>query len=96
MLRRPPRAPLFPSPALFRSDRKSTRLNSSHGSIVCRLLEFRRVLLRSDRKSIRLNSSHGSISYVVFCVKKKTNTTTTVEDTALIQGLVKRSQHQQS
>src|SRR5207245_11267431 len=27
-----------------------------------------------DRKSTRLNSSHGSISYAVFCLKKKTNT----------------------
>src|SRR5207245_6971812 len=29
----------------------------------------------SDRKSTRLNSSHGSISYAVFCLKKKKNTT---------------------
>src|SRR5689334_12694582 len=27
-----------------------------------------------DRKSTRLNSSHSSISYAVFCVKKKFNT----------------------
>src|SRR5689334_24431271 len=27
-----------------------------------------------DRKSTRLNSSHSSISYAVFCLKKKTNT----------------------
>src|SRR5689334_24364600 len=26
-----------------------------------------------DRKSTRLNSSHSSISYAVFCLKKKTN-----------------------
>src|SRR3954465_8444083 len=32
------------------------------------LLEFRRVL---DRKSTRLNSSHTIISYAVFCLKKK-------------------------
>src|SRR5699024_12059752 len=31
--------------------------------------------LRVDRKSTRLNSSHVSISYAVFCLKKKTNTT---------------------
>src|SRR2546422_5136187 len=29
-----------------------------------------------DRKSTRLNSSHGYISYAVFCLKKKNNTTT--------------------
>src|SRR5438067_13110048 len=28
-----------------------------------------------DRKSTRLNSSHVSISYAVFCLKKKKNTT---------------------
>src|SRR5688572_32170720 len=29
-----------------------------------------------DRKSTRLNSSHSQISYAVFCLKKKTKTTT--------------------
>src|SRR3712207_8608900 len=28
-----------------------------------------------DRKSTRLNSSHANISYAVFCLKKKQNTT---------------------
>src|SRR3712207_8812748 len=28
-----------------------------------------------DRKSTRLNSSHANISYAVFCLKKKTRTT---------------------
>src|SRR3989440_7921519 len=30
----------------------------------------------ADRKSTRLNSSHDQISYAVFCLKKKKNTTT--------------------
>src|SRR5256886_7859281 len=30
-----------------------------------------------DRKSTRLNSSHSQISYAVFCLKKKTKTSTT-------------------
>src|SRR2546429_6684848 len=30
---------------------------------------------KGDRKSTRLNSSHGYISYAVFCLKKKTQTT---------------------
>src|SRR3712207_7404899 len=30
---------------------------------------------RQDRKSTRLNSSHANISYAVFCLKKKKNTT---------------------
>src|SRR2546427_2745843 len=29
-----------------------------------------------DRKSTRLNSSHSQISYAVFCLKKKKNSTT--------------------
>src|SRR2546430_7513726 len=29
----------------------------------------------TDRKSTRLNSSHSQISYAVFCLKKKKNTT---------------------
>src|SRR5207249_7567786 len=33
------------------------------------------VIRRLDRKSTRLNSSHVSISYAVFCLKKKKNTT---------------------
>src|SRR5439155_8504168 len=35
----------------------------------------RHVLRASDRKSTRLNSSHVAISYAVFCLKKKKNTT---------------------
>src|SRR3712207_7949610 len=31
--------------------------------------------LLGDRKSTRLNSSHANISYAVFCLKKKKNTT---------------------
>src|SRR3989337_1688692 len=49
-------------------DRKSTRLNSSHGSAVS-----------LDRKSTRLNSSHGSISYAVFCLKKKKKKRSTLQ-----------------
>src|SRR3982751_216043 len=48
---------------LFRSDRKSTRLNSSHDQIS--------YAVSLDRKSTRLNSSHDQISYAVFCLKKK-------------------------
>src|SRR2546426_2296128 len=34
-----------------------------------------RVVVEGDRKSTRLNSSHLVISYAVFCLKKKKNTT---------------------
>src|SRR5256886_3885442 len=33
---------------------------------------------QQDRKSTRLNSSHSQISYAVFCLKKKTNSSLTV------------------
>src|ERR1039458_2685974 len=37
----------------------------------------------TDRKSTRLNSSHLGISYAVFCLKKKKNTTATSADVRL-------------
>src|SRR5690348_17959442 len=37
-----------------------------------------------DRKSTRLNSSHPSISYAVFCLKKKTQTTVKLQALALL------------
>src|SRR2546422_2095713 len=33
------------------------------------------LIITEDRKSTRLNSSHGYISYAVFCLKKKKQTT---------------------
>src|SRR5256885_11717383 len=40
------------------------------------LLNFAHAQGARDRKSTRLNSSHLVISYAVFCLKKKTHTTT--------------------
>src|SRR5690606_39587375 len=40
-------------------------------------------LCETDRKSTRLNSSHVKISYAVFCLKKKMNQETSIEQ---IQG----------
>src|SRR2546430_6117029 len=37
--------------------------------------------LHPDRKSTRLNSSHSQISYAVFCLKKKKNSTILREST---------------
>src|SRR2546421_7425540 len=79
MIRRPPRSTLFPYTTLFRSDRKSTRLNSSHDQISYAVFCLRDLIVtgvqtcreRVDRKSTRLNSSHDQISYAVFCLKKK-------------------------
>src|SRR5690606_41254097 len=39
------------------------------------LLQLLAVVVRRDRKSTRLNSSHVKISYAVFCLKKKRQTT---------------------
>src|SRR2546422_7914693 len=87
MIRRPPRSTLFPYTTLFRSWSREESLSarvldqsgvardggSTDGSTLQRL----RGTWRQDRKSTRLNSSHGYISYAVFCLKKKTHTTST-------------------
>src|SRR5437762_11011419 len=69
MIRRPPRSTLFPYTTLFRS-------------VLLGWLWWRAraagigaPLAALDRKSTRLNSSHRCISYAVFCLKKKKNTT---------------------
>src|SRR6266496_4753666 len=64
MIRRPPRATLFPYTTLFRSSRRAAR--PDHPCPGGR----RRNATRLDRKSTRLNSSHVEISYAVFCLKK--------------------------
>src|SRR2546430_9761110 len=79
MIRRPPRSTLFPYTTLFRSQLLGLRLGR-HDPVVPeetrgevreqRLLVAR----RADRKSTRLNSSHSQISYAVFCLKKKKET----------------------
>src|SRR3712207_9072933 len=90
MIRRPPRSTLFPYTTLFRSlpghreDQVSTR-DQTFGELTSaealgrttEACEHERGM-GVDRKSTRLNSSHANISYAVFCLKKKKNTTTTV------------------
>src|SRR5256885_13108476 len=84
MIRRPPRSTLFPSTTLFRSpddhrhgDRPDVRHRPAAGGDG---RDPRRGVRRGaggrrDRKSTRLNSSHLVISYAVFCLKKKIETT---------------------
>src|SRR3712207_8143190 len=84
MIRRPPRSTLFPYTTLFRSRSGRTRRRRAAGSDSrgrrgqCDLLHSARRRLRAavseDRKSTRLNSSHANISYAVFCLKKKKET----------------------
>src|SRR5256885_7863301 len=89
MIRRPPRSTLFPYTTLFRSrfffnqDLKA-RLEARvpqlakvvfHSKLGSQLERMQRIkLLAGDRKSTRLNSSHLVISYAVFCLKKKKDT----------------------
>src|SRR5262245_65344955 len=101
MIRPPPRSTLFPYTTLFRSclapEASLIELNCAtrqgfgpaafeaagvqgfgHYFRLCRLCSL-------DRKSTRLNSSHLGISYAVFCLKKKKNTTTDKSDSDITQ-----------
>src|SRR5258707_5914295 len=91
MIRRPPRSTLFPYTTLFRSlsagcgvaeaavDRELLGFAACAG--LCELEERGEAgspgneLRIRDRKSTRLNSSHANISYAVFCLKKKKQST---------------------
>src|SRR2546422_6617234 len=89
MIRRPPRSTLFPYTTLFRSREPLPAPGAEHvGALAAvRAHEVAHVLGDTDhrdadalehldRKSTRLNSSHGYISYAVFCLKKKKDSTT--------------------
>src|SRR2546422_7024618 len=83
MIRRPPRSTLFPYTTLFRSHAQGT-LPSAHGGAGPLALRPRAGGgAAGDRKSTRLNSSHGYISYAVFCLKKKNDSSSTQEYTQL-------------
>src|SRR2546430_13638765 len=90
MIRRPPRSTLFPYTTLFRSliylttgggPGDATRVpayevynrtfNTGEVGLACAIGITIAII---DRKSTRLNSSHSQISYAVFCLKKKTQT----------------------
>src|SRR5271167_5065683 len=77
MIRRPPRSTLFPYTTLFRSPRARGRQCGAP------LPRYAAAASGQDRKSTRLNSSHVSISYAVFCLKKKKNTTVLVTVTKI-------------
>src|SRR2546427_6283195 len=91
MIRRPPRSTLFPYTTLFRSLGAKEFVCPLACQIfydICKLtapvIAFTRISFgvlireyRADRKSTRLNSSHSQISYAVFCLKKKKNSTRT-------------------
>src|SRR5258708_27662768 len=101
MIRRPPRSTLFPYTTLFRSPadhrvlvigrgRLHRRGGRSHGRALSgRLRRRAEIRLRpaQDRKSTRLNSSHQIISYAVFCLKKKNNSSAIVCSTTCVYEL---------
>src|SRR5260221_8762552 len=74
MIRRPPRSTLFPYTTLFRSAAVRGRRRPRVGVRARRLARHDRARRAGDRKSTRLNSSHTVISYAVFCLKKKEQT----------------------
>src|SRR2546430_12187257 len=82
MIRRPPRSTLFPYTTLFRSWPTPARFSVTPGGETAgptKEASMNNVnlagRLTQDRKSTRLNSSHSQISYAVFCLKKKKQTT---------------------
>src|SRR5258708_29219559 len=76
MIRRPPRSTLFPYTTLFRSVARSEAKGSRTFGVYVSRTWVTTQLTDIDRKSTRLNSSHQIISYAVFCLKKKKNSTT--------------------
>src|SRR2546430_15078858 len=73
MIRRPPRSTLFPYTTLFRSH-LADHVQRRRPEGLDRREDLLHALWRTrDRKSTRLNSSHSQISYAVFCLKKKKN-----------------------
>src|SRR5437763_11394889 len=88
MIRRHPRSTLFPYTTLFRSSLSAVEPELVAGAFMTlssvlsvwlahkfSQVEREQERREEDRKSTRLNSSHRCISYAVFCLKKKTVTT---------------------
>src|SRR5256885_8318429 len=83
MIRRPPRSTLFPYTTLFRSTQFSEGApRLPEGDYLAELTSVRPSREdydgNPDRKSTRLNSSHLVISYAVFCLKKKKNSSSSL------------------
>src|SRR5438105_11661769 len=86
-LRRPVRSTLFPYTTLFRSGLTFTfRDRPDSGDPLLANLSVKREGRSVDRKSTRLNSSHEWISYAVFCLKKKTDRTSSGFKATIIEN----------
>src|SRR5258708_24636299 len=98
MIRRPPRSTLFPYTTLFRSLAFAQLQPPVLVELAEAVLDVHGLQLplvpqrphHRDRKSTRLNSSHQIISYAVFCLKKKKNSTDIkkISDTSRIDMLL--------
>src|SRR3712207_9304484 len=86
MIRRPPRSTLFPYTTLFRSlapggdvahgvPQSGRTISPSSVVTAGPVSRTRAPSRRQDRERRRLNSSHANISYAVFCLEKKKQTT---------------------
>src|SRR3712207_7592803 len=85
MIRRPPRATLFPSPTLFRSPRSTRRRPPPCSTAVTPQRRSPAAATRTEpshaprprlpwRSEEHTSDSHANISYAVFCLKKKKST----------------------
>src|SRR2546430_7350917 len=61
--------------ALTLGERRALARKPSRAAFDKLLRDPHPLVIHKDRKSTRLNSSHSQISYAVFCLKKKTDTT---------------------
>src|SRR2546430_13229098 len=69
-----------------RAQRQRDLRRRRHRGVAAQEEQLQRVVLAGgDRKSTRLNSSHSQISYAVFCLKKKIQTTCSGQCTHQIQ-----------
>src|SRR5206468_12921341 len=76
LIRRPPRSTLFPYTTLFRSRLDQVKALGFQEGVDAEVplpAASGGSHEKRDRKSTRLNSSHDQISYAVFCLKKKKN-----------------------
>src|SRR5258708_24612588 len=94
MIRRPPRSTLFPYTTLFRSEKFDYIISRAFAEIAEFIALTRHLLapggvlaaMKGDRKSTRLNSSHQIISYAVFCLKKKNDSTFLILQASAVAG----------
>src|SRR5438132_9043210 len=93
MMRRPTPSTLFPYTTLFRSVTQGPLREGHHwfSYLLCAAAPHVTRANLGDRKSTRLNSSHTVISYAVFCLKKKTISTSDTKTTPMANSASKNN-----